>query len=399
MPDDSLPPSRWLPIIAYALVSAANQMLWLTFTPVTTGAASYYGVSEGAVGWLAEIFPLLYVVLALPTGKLIDRYLRLGLGAGAVLTAAGALLRLAGPNFAVVLLGQVIIAVAQPLILNSVTKLSGGYLRSSDRATGIAVSSAGIFAGMVVAMLLGSVLSDSIPTLLLVQAALSCAAAAAMVLALRRPAVFADAAPVSVPLRTVWSDGYIRLLTGLVCVGFGVFIALTTWLQALLEPSGVSASEAGVLLLLMVVAGVLGSALVAPWVARRGRTVLFITLSLVAGVIGALLLAIAPGMVVGVPVLIVLGVFLLTDLPVVLELAERRAGPAGGTATALLWLAGNAAGLVSALIVQQLLGRPALGFVVLAVLLLPGFPMVRRLARHTSPPLDAMTDSPAPADS
>src|SRR5579871_4309233 len=55
----------WGVIVAYALLTAATQMLWLTFAAITTDSAHRYGVSEGAVGWLAEIFPLLYVLLAI----------------------------------------------------------------------------------------------------------------------------------------------------------------------------------------------------------------------------------------------------------------------------------------------------------------------------------------------
>ena len=65
---DDAAPSSWGPVVAYAALSGANQMLWLTFTPLTTDAAHHYGVSTGAIGWLAEIFPLLYVALALPMG-------------------------------------------------------------------------------------------------------------------------------------------------------------------------------------------------------------------------------------------------------------------------------------------------------------------------------------------
>ena len=43
-------------------------MLWLTFAPIDTDVARDFGVSKNAVGWLAQVFPLLYVVLALPAG-------------------------------------------------------------------------------------------------------------------------------------------------------------------------------------------------------------------------------------------------------------------------------------------------------------------------------------------
>ena len=372
-------PGSWAPVLGYGAVSAANQMLWLTFTPITTDAAHHYAVSSGAIGWLAELFPLLYVVLALPAGRLLDRDLPRWLAAGAVLTALGALIRLQD-GYAAVLAGQVLVAVAQPLVLNAVTAVSSRYLAEDDRSTGIAVSSASIFGGMLVALVLGAVLGGSrIPALVLVQAILAVVAAVALCLALRRPAGFrAPAVEADVSgLRAVWADHGMRRLTGLVCAGFGVFIALTTWLQALLKPAGVSDTAAGYLLLAMVVAGVAASALVPPVIERRRAQARFVGASVVAGVLGLLMLAIVPGLWTGLVALVLIGAFLLTDLPVVLGLAERRAGSAGATASALIWLAGNAAGLVAALVVQAVLHRPTIAFVVLAVMLAVAVPLVR----------------------
>jgi predicted MFS family arabinose efflux permease len=372
--------SRWLPVIAYTALSAANQMLWLTYTPITTGSAHHYGVSSGAVGWFAEIFPLLYVVLAVPAGRLIDRDLPRWLAIGALLTAAGALVRL-GDDYALALVGQLLIAVAQPLVLNAVIPVTTRYLEAGKRSAGLAVGSAGIFAGMVIALLLGTAFgAHRLRVLLLVQALLSVLAAAGLCVALLRRATAVTPVAVSVPLRTVWADRPVRLLVALVCAGFGVFIALTTWLQTLLDPAGVSSDAAGVLLLIMVIAGVLGSALLPPPIAARGRQLQFVRASIVAGVSGLVVLAIAPGVGSGVVVLAVLGVFLLTDLPLILEMVERRAPNAGGTASGLVWLAGNAAGLVAALIVQAELHHPALAFATLAVLLAAGGPLVAALS-------------------
>src|SRR5260370_40200953 len=87
-------PNRWTVVAASCLVSSANQMLWLSFAPIAPVAASHYGVSVSAMGWTAEVFPLVYVVLALPAGALLDRWFRGWLAIGGVLTAAGALLRI-----------------------------------------------------------------------------------------------------------------------------------------------------------------------------------------------------------------------------------------------------------------------------------------------------------------
>ena len=62
------------------------------------------------------------------------------------------------------------------------------------------------------------------------------------------------------------------------------------------------------------------------------------------------------------------GFFMLACLPVMLEIAERRAGPAGTSATALIWLAGNAGDIVIALVVQTAVHHPLVGFLLMAVI-------------------------------
>src|ERR1700678_2533896 len=93
---NSMKAGGWRVIVAYSLVCAATQVLWLSYAAITTETARRYGVSVGAVGWLAEIFPLLYVVLAIPAGILLDRWFRPALAAGGALVALGGLVRLGG---------------------------------------------------------------------------------------------------------------------------------------------------------------------------------------------------------------------------------------------------------------------------------------------------------------
>jgi predicted MFS family arabinose efflux permease len=203
--------SAWGPVLAFTAVSAVNQMLWLTYAPITTGAARHYGVSSGAIGWLAEIFPLFYVVLAVPAGRLLDRGLTQWLRAGAVLTALGAVVRLAGADYWVALGGQVLIAVAQPLVLNAVIAVSAAYLAERDRARGIAISSAGVFAGFVLALVFGAAFgAGHLTALLVVQAVVALGAAGMLALALRTP-TGASTRSAPVALRTVWADPYIRV--------------------------------------------------------------------------------------------------------------------------------------------------------------------------------------------
>jgi predicted MFS family arabinose efflux permease len=380
------PASRWSVVAAFTVVGAATQMVWLTYAPVTTAAAERFGVSENAVGWLANLFPLFYVLLAIPAGVLLDRWFRGAVVTGAVLTAGGALLRLADESYAWALLGQCLAAIAQPLVLNAITGVAGRYLREEDRPTSIAVGTASTFAGMVVAFVLGAALPDpgSLTTLVAIGAAVSVIGAVAVSVALRRPGEHRHSLPAqgTAAVRTAVRDPFVRKVCLLVFFPFGTFIALTTFGQALLEPAGVSAATASVILLVAVVAGVAGCAVVPVVAARRRAELPVMTVGLVLSAVACLLLAMVPAVATGFVSMTVVGFLLLPALPIVLELVGRRTGEAEGTAAGLAWLSGNLGGLVVGLVVGLLVGQPGLAFATCGVLCLLAVPGVRRLRPH-----------------
>jgi predicted MFS family arabinose efflux permease len=379
-------------VAAYALLAGATQLLWLTFAPLTTASAHHYHVSETAIGWLAEIFPLFYVVLALPAGRLLDRSFHRWLGVGAVLTALGGLVRLLGAHFGWALLGQLLVATGQPFVLNAVTKVAGEHLPARLRPHGIAIGSAAVFAGMLLALVLGTALGGAhIAALLDLQAAFGVLAAAAMLYELhrRRPSAAADEDDAAVAvhlvaLREVWAQRNVRVLAGLLFLGFGVFIALTTWLQALLHNYRVSSNTAGTLLVGMVLAGAVGAGALPPLVVRRHAERRTVATAVAVAAAGALALAFEHAVAVDAIVLAAIGLLLLTLLPVILELSERQAGASAGTVTALMWLAGNAGGLVVTVLVALLVHHPLPAFVALAVISLFATPRVFALSTDSA---------------
>lgn len=377
----------WRTIAAYGLVAAATQALWLTYAPITTEAAHHYGVSVGAIGWLSEIFPLLYVVLAVPAGALLDRWFAPVLAAGGALVAVGGLLRLVGEDFAWAMAGQAVVSIAQPVVMSAVSKLAGEYLPSSQRAAGIAAASAAGFVGMLIALLLGPALGVAhLHALLLGEAVAAslCAIALAMAL-LGRPAP-AGRAPAREHVaversvaRELWGMPAMKLLCGLSFLGFGVFVALSTWLQALLHPSHISETAAGALLVAMILAGVIGCAVLPPLIERRHAERGFMRTVVVVGCAGSIALAVLPGIAARAVVMVLMGAAMLPALPVILTLAERLAGSGAGTAGAIVWLAGNLGGLVVALIVQALVHEPVAAFVALAAVVTLGLPLAGRV--------------------
>lgn len=374
----------WLVVAAFSAVCAGTQLLWLTYAPIDTGSAHYYGVSEGAIGWLANVFPLVYVVLAIPAGRLLDGHFRPVLAGAGGLMAAGGLIRLGGQAFAWALAGQLMIAVAQPFVLSAMGKLAGEYLPVERRAAGIAVASTASFAGMLFALVLGPTIGGEghVERLLVVEAALGVPAALALAWVLRRPGPAGDdeesAAIEGGVVRVLWALPQMRTMCGLAFVGFGVFVALTTWMQTLLHPDGVSEQTAGALLVGMLIAGMVGSGALPSLLARRGAEPAFMRAAIFVSAGGCLALATISSVGARAAVLAAMGFVLLPALPVIITLAERLAGRSAGTAGAIVWMAGNLGGLIVALLVQALVHHQTAAFLTMAAVMIAGLPFAAR---------------------
>jgi predicted MFS family arabinose efflux permease len=271
-------------------------------------------------------------------------------------------------------------------VLNAVTGITGRYLAEKDRPTGIAIGTASIFAGMVLAFVLSALLPDGsdLPAVLRISAAFAVVAALAMIVALRKKGEHraVSSRPDRSALRVTWGDPLIRRLCLLAIFPFGVFVAITTFAQALLEPAGVGGGTASTILLVNVVAGVVGSAVIPVLVVRRQAESTLLVTSLLVTALACAALALAPGVLVGFVAITAIGFLLLPALPIVLELVERRTGEADGTGAGLIWMAGNLGGLVVATVVGLLVDHPSAAFAVLAgvaLVAVPGAYTLRRL--------------------
>jgi len=375
----------WFAVAAYALLAAASQLLWLTYAPITTESAAYFGVSEDAVGWLAQIFPLMYVVLAIPAGLLLDRWLRQTLFGAAGLMLVGAAVRMAGSSFELALVGQFLIAMAQPAVLAAVTKLAADRVREDRRATAIGVGSAGTFLGLVAALVLGATVgaSDDLKPLLAINLAFAALALIAIAIGLRSESAHEASASAAISrseLKGLYRDPVLRRLGAMTFIGVGVFNGLATWLEVLLNPEGISSSTTSWILVAMTVSGVIGAVTLSPRISARGSERGFLQ---VAAMIGAgafvLLTVVHMDLTIGI-ILAVLGFFLLGAQPVILEISERRAGHAAASAAGAIFLAGNLGGIVIAVSIQAINQHPSASFIVLGVAMLLIAPIARSLA-------------------
>ena len=151
---------RWVVLAVFMLITVLNQMLWITFAPITKDAAAFYGVSDLSIGLLSLVFMVVYLLVSIPASWAIDTWgIRVGVGIGAVLTGVFGVLRgIWADNYSLVLVSQIGIAIGQPFILNAVTSVVARWFPVNERATAVGLGSLatylGIFTGLVLTPIL-----------------------------------------------------------------------------------------------------------------------------------------------------------------------------------------------------------------------------------------------------
>lgn len=179
------------------------------------------------------------------------------------------------------------------------------------------------------------------------------------------------------------------VLAGLLFVGMGIYNAVATWLETILNHFH-EGSSAGNLVALMTFAGILGAAILPPVIAAKNRRRAMLSAATGLTALCFLVIAARHGLAWIAVFLFVEGFVLMTSLPVTLDWSELHAGPERqGGAVGFLMLAGNLGGVVLALTTQALMGRPDVALLALAVAGCLGLALTTRLPARVSEPSEA----------
>jgi MFS family permease len=372
------PAIRWAILGVYAVLAACTQLLWLTFAAIDTDSAKVLHVDVGTVGDLAAIFPFIYVVLALPVGRWLDARFAHALAIGAVLTGAGAVIRVFAPSwFGVQLAGQVVIAAGQPFVLNSITKVAARYFPQHERATAISIGSVALFIGILASVLIAAPLfsAGGLSLVITVEAVPSVISAALVLLALRVPAIYPDDVSTAVSMRWLIKDRFMWQLAGLIFIGMGVYNAVATWLQPVLANFG-EGGAAGNLIAVLTAGGIVGAAVLPPIVAARNQRRAMLIVALAFSALAFAATDVRHDVVWLGVWFFATGFAIMACLPVVLDWSAIHAGMAReGAAAGFLLMAGNLGGVVLVLVIQGVMGNAYVPLAALAVIGLLGLPL------------------------
>ena len=349
---------RWVVLLAFMLIAAVNQLMWITFAPITGSAAAYFGVSDLSIGLLSLSFMVVYILVSIPASWMIDTYgIRAAVGLGAALTGIFGLLRgILAPNYTLVLLAQIGIAIGQPFILNAVTTVAARWFPIEERATAAGLGSLAIYLGILVALVLTPYLTlqSQISSMLLIYGIVAMLAVVVFFVFVRERPPTPPCAPEQEE-RSLVFDGLKEslrnrefvLLLVVFFVGLGVFNAITTWIEEILRPRGFSIIQAGNSGGLMIVGGIIG-AVVLPLLSDRARKrTPYLLLAVIGATLGLAGLTFTTSYGLLLVSAFIFGFFLLSAGPIGFQYGAELTYPTPeGTSNGLLLMMGQISGIL-----------------------------------------------------
>lgn len=359
-------PFRWAVLMAYFGVAAMSQILWLNFAPLVSFIQNKYGVSELAVSSLLLSFPLLYVLLSIHSGTLIDkkgyRYVIL---LGSILSAAFACVRSFDSSFYMLVIGQTGIAIGQPYIINGISKLVSDWFDKESSAMATGIGTAGMLVGMAVGMGVTPALNESMgfSGMLWTFAGLSIVLTVIfMVFGKENNLVKGQTTALSGmgEIKQLLKNKNLVILFALWFFAFGVFNGLTTWLDKLMTPNGLNAEEVGLVGACLIAGGIVGSLIIPVISDKMKKRRPFVILSCLAALATIYPLCTSNSVTMVYLLGALLGFFFLPGYALLLSMCEEMAGiEKAGAATGIFMMSGNAGAVVVIALMPIISGEDA----------------------------------------
>lgn len=348
---------RWIMLSVFMLAIAVNQVMWITFAPITSDATVYYGVSDLEIGILSMCFMIVYLFVSIPASWIIDTYgIRIGAGIGVIFTALFGLMRgLVGVDYNMLLISQIGIAIGQPFLLNSITKVAARWFPISERATASGLGTLSMYVGILAGMSLTPFLvnGSGLGGTLYIYGIISVVSAVVFIVLARERPLTAPCLPGQEEralaidgLKLIFRNRDFKWLMLIFFIGLGVFNAVTTWIENILGPRGFTAEQAGITGGLMIIGGIFGALIIPILSDRRKKRIPFILIALAGSTLGLAGITFATNYQLLLVSATVFGFFLLSSGPIGFQYGAEVTYPVSeGTSNGFLLMMGQVSGI------------------------------------------------------
>ncbi len=393
-------PYRWIILIVFMLISLVIEIQWLTHAPIARAAQVYY---EGQfnpqsifnIDFLAMSFMLFSILFSLPASYVIDTYgIKIGVSFGAALAGVAALTKgIFGANFTIVLISQIVLAIAQPFIINAVTAVTVRWFPLKERGLAAGFATLAQYLGIILVMAITPLLVISTPEnplygggidkMLLTYGIITFVVSIITI-------IFLKEAPPTPPSEqeykpTPFTQGIkhilhvrdMRITLLLFFIGLGIFNAVSSMVDSIAGFLGVTVSD-GLIGVFMLLGGVLGAIIIPILSDKFLKRKLFLVICIAGMVPGMFGLTFA-GNIFGESAYLIalissfiLGFFVMSAGPIGFQYAAEISAPAPeATSQGMLLLSGQITGVIFVAIMSMkdnsFLGTSMVAFFILSV--------------------------------
>lgn len=349
---------RWVVLLVYFLLNAFMQLQWITFAPITSEAVVFYNVPAIQIDLLSLIFMIVYIFVSIPASYVIDTWgIRIGIGIGAVLLGVfGFMKGFCGSSYTMVVIAQIGIALGQPFVLNSVTKIGVRWFPLHERATQAGIGVLAQFVGIIVAMAATPYLFKTygMETMLMIYGIATLAGAVIFLIFNReRPATppcpqgHDERIAVFAGLKHIFKQRDMIYLLVIFFTALGIFNAVTTWIEQIIRPRGFDITQAGITGALMMFGGILGAAILPVFSDKLRKRKIFMVLTSICVIPSLIGLTFAGNYMSLLASSLAFGFFLMGCGPISCQYSAEICYPAPeATSQGLLMLAGQISGII-----------------------------------------------------
>ncbi|KAK9448786.1 major facilitator superfamily domain-containing protein [Limtongia smithiae] len=368
---------RWFGLVALMLLNFVSSWAWLTFAPISSIVADFFSLSsETPVNWLSTVILFTYLVGSVPSAITLNRYgVKVSMLTSAVLLIIGSWVRVAGVkcrdgrgSFGVLIFGQIIVGLGQPFSLNAPSYYSDMWFTSKSRVSANALASLSNPLGGAIGQLVSPAFvsqTNQFSNMVLWVSII------ATILCL--PAIFIPARPPCPPcpssavakfplkksVRLLLTNRRFMIIFFVFAILVGFFNAFSSLINQIMEPYGYTSDQAGYAGAILIVAGLVFSAILSPILDRLHTFLLAIQIQVPIIAVCYICLIftqtenkqlIGPYIVSG-----VLGASSFSLLPLALEWVQEQVFPVSPELTSsILWAGGNLVGGIFIVVMDAL---------------------------------------------
>ncbi|XP_002160869.4 solute carrier family 49 member A3 isoform X1 [Hydra vulgaris] len=361
---------RWFVLSTVVMFNLANAMVWITFAPVTNYVSAFFDITETTVNWFSLVFFIAFIPCCFASWWFMETYgLKTAIIIGSLVMFSGAYLRVLGvflfekPNirFIITMIGQVLCATTQPLVLSMPTKVAALWFGDKERTIANTIASMSNPLGVLIANGVAVLLvkeSRDVPYLVSIFSVPAYIGLVMAVIGVRSsspptpPSVSAEHEPESffLGLKHVFRNRQFMLLCATIGFGIGLFSTISTILQQMICPQGYSNDIAGICGVMIIVGGFIGSFISGIYIDRTRAYILVAKVMVLLFGLSTVAVMVVSAIPNQTPLLVIsfffFGFFALGVLPVMLELGVECTYPVDeATSSGMQWMMGQIIGV------------------------------------------------------